>query len=106
MGTIAMPVRSQQQRLDALARGNEVRSWRAELKVRMKAREVSFATALSDPDWRMRTMHVLDLLLATPSVGRVKAGKVLKRTMVPPTRQVGMLTIDQRRRLISELGVR
>lgn len=98
------PERSQQQRLDALKRANDIRSDRARLKERLRTGVLSIADVLGDPPPCVHTAKVLDLLLAVPKYGRVKANRVLERCRVSPARTVNGLTPRQRKELLDMLG--
>ena len=103
---IQAPDRSLAQRLEALERANEIRSRRAEMKRDLKAgREPILPLLIDPPDWLL-TMKVIELLLAMPKVGRVKADKVLKRHEISPSRTVGGISPRQRNELISALAGR
>lgn len=106
LAPVAAPERSLQQRLDALARGNEIRSYRAQVKRDLKAGRRTFVGELEEVDERMATMKVVDLLLAVPKVGRVKAMKVLNRERISPSKTVGGLSSRQRLALVAALGGR
>lgn len=102
MGTVAMvrpPVRSMDQRMRALERGNAVRGYRKDLKLKLKAGERDVVLLIMDPPARIDTMRVFDLLLAVPKFGRVKVGKLLRRVEVSPSKTVGGLSVRQRREL-------
>lgn len=96
-----VPERSLRQRREALARGNAVRSYRAELKVRMKAGEVSPLDVLRDVMPEVETMRVYDLLVAVPKCGRVKVNKLLGRARIAPSKTVGGLSPRQRLELMT-----
>jgi S13-like H2TH domain len=98
------PERSQQQRMDALRRANEIRSERARLKESLRNGGLGIADVLSDPPACVHTAKVLDLLLAVPKYGRVKANRVLERCRVSPARTVNGLTPRQRKELLDMLG--
>jgi hypothetical protein len=98
------PERSQQQRLDALKRANDIRSERARLKECLRAGELTIADVLGEPPPCVHTAKVLDLLLAVPKYGRVKANRVLERCRVSPARTVNGLTPRQRKELLDMLG--
>jgi len=97
------PGRSKSQRMDALALANEIRGKRARLKRDLKAGRVQIWSQVdSPPEWLM-TAKVLDLLLAVPKVGRVKANKALVQCRISPSKTVGGLSDRQRRELVSLL---
>jgi hypothetical protein len=98
------PERSQQQRMDALRRANDIRSERARLKERLRNGELAIGEVLGDPPPCVHTAKVLDLLLAVPKYGRVKANRVLERCRVSPARTVNGLTPRQRKELLDMLG--
>jgi hypothetical protein len=98
------PERSQQQRMDALRRANDIRSERARLKERLRTGQLAIGEVLSDPPPCVHTAKVLDLLLAVPKYGRVKANRVLERCRVSPARTVNGLTPRQRKELLEVLA--
>lgn len=95
--------RTLQQRRDALRAANVIRSERALLKRRLKRREVSVCDVLLDPPEWAATMKVIDLLLAVPKVGRVKASKVLNVARVSPSKTLGGMSARQRAEIVSML---
>lgn len=97
------PERSLAQRFEALQRANDVRSYRAQLKLDVKHGLRSTADAVAEPEDELATMKVFDLLLATPKVGRVKAGKWLARCGISPSKTVAGLTGRQRSTLVALL---
>jgi formamidopyrimidine-DNA glycosylase len=103
MPIASVPERSLEQRMRALEKANRIRSGRAELKRGIKRHEVGLAAVLADPPAHVATMKVLDLLLAQPGVGRVKAGKVLHRCRISPSKAVGGLSRRQRAELVRVL---
>jgi hypothetical protein len=92
----ATPERSLDQRMDALARANEVRARRAQLKRDLTARRVSIAVLLHHPPTYPETAKVFDIVLALPKVGRVKATKILHSCRVSPSKTFGGLSERQR----------
>jgi len=98
------PERSQQQRMDALRRANDIRSDRARLKERLRTGDLTITDVLNDPPSCVHTAKVLDLLLAVPKYGRVKANRLLERCRVSPAKTVNGLTPRQRKELLDMLG--
>lgn len=88
--------RSLAQRQDALERANMVRTRRAVLKREMKAGRVRFVDLVREPPEYIDTMKLVDLLLAVPKVGRVKANKALAQCHCSPSKTVGGLSQRQR----------
>jgi hypothetical protein len=86
---VVRPERARAQRMAALAKADRVRLARAQLKRDLKARRVSICDVLADPPEWVETMPVLQLLLAVPKVGRVKATAMLQRGGISATKTVG-----------------
>ena len=101
--TIAAPSERLQQQREALARGNDVRSRRAQLKRDLKAGRRAIEEVLGNPPGYLSSATILDLLIATPKRRRIKANKVLLRCRISPSRTIGALTERQRRAIVSKL---
>jgi hypothetical protein len=86
--------RSLEQRQHALLRANEIRTYRAEKKKQIHDGDLPadwfFAHGPHDP--LLRSMKIKDALLATPSVGAVKADKILRRAGVSPSKTLSGLS--------------
>jgi|SRR3954453_2298559 hypothetical protein len=95
--------RSLAQRMVALDKANEVRNYRAELKRDIKAGITSIYDCLLDPPEMIKTMRLLDLMMATPKYGRVKANQVLKVCRISPVKHVGDLSDRQRTEIVFRL---
>jgi hypothetical protein len=89
--------------MSALARANEVRTRRAQLKRDLKAGRKSIEVLLLDPPEYIETAKVFDILLTIPKYGRVKVSKVLTHCRIAPSKTIGGLSERQRRELISLL---
>jgi hypothetical protein len=98
---IAAPERSLVQRMEALARANDVRSRRAQLKRDLKAGRQPIHELLLRPPEFLETAKVFDLLLAVPKYGRVKVNKILSQCKISPSKTVGGLSQRQRTELIA-----
>jgi hypothetical protein len=99
----AAPERSLNQRMDALARANQIRTKRAQLKRDLKAGRHSIHTLLRDPPEYVETAKVFDMLLAVPKYGRVKVNKILAHCRIAPSKTIGGLSERQRSELLSLL---
>ena len=97
------PERSLNQRIDALARANQIRIKRAQLKRDLKAGRLSIHTLLLQPPEYLETAKVFDMLLAVPKYGRVKVNKILVQCRIAPSKTIGGLSERQRTELISLL---
>ncbi len=101
--SVTTPERSLNQRLDALQRANEVRSKRAALKRDLKAGRQSIDRLLESPPEWLETAKVMDMLLAVPKYGRVRAGKILAQCRISASKTIGGLTPRQRAELVHAL---
>ena len=101
--TSTAPERSLNQRMDALARANEIRTQRAKLKRDLKAGRLSIHQLLLDPPPYVETAKVFDMLLAVPKYGRVKVNKLLTTCRISPSKTIGGLSERQRNELVSLL---
>jgi hypothetical protein len=97
------PERSLNQRMDALARANEIRTQRAQLKRDLKAGRLGIHQLLLDPPEYVETAKVFDMLLAVPKYGRVKVNKILTQCRISPSKTIGGLSERQRGELVSLL---
>jgi hypothetical protein len=94
------PVRSLDQRMEALKRANDIRVRRARLKKDLKDGRVSIEQILSNPPEYVSTAKVFDMLMAVPKFGRVKAGRFLNTCRISQSKTVGGLSDRQRTELI------
>ena len=94
------PERSLDQRMDALRRANDVRVRRAKLKKDLKDGRVRIEQILGNPPEYVSTAKVVDLLMAVPKFGRVKATRFLSTCRISPSKTVGGLSDRQRAELI------
>jgi hypothetical protein len=100
---VMAPERSLNQRMDALARANRIRTKRAQLKRDLKAGRLSIHALLLNPPEYLETAKVFDMLLAVPKYGRVKVNKILVHCRIAPSKTIGGLSERQRSELISLL---
>src|SRR6266704_5620581 len=94
------PVRSLDQRMDALKRANDVRVKRAQLKKDLKEGKVRIEQILNNPPEYVSTAKVIDILMAVPKFGRVKAARFLNTCRISQSKTVGGLSDRQRTELI------
>lgn len=104
MEYIDAPERSLAQRMDALAKANVIRSYRKERKGEIASGRLRVTDVLLDVAPEMETMRVVDLLLAVPKVGRVKAQTMLRREGVSPSKTISGLSTRQRHALVLALA--
>jgi S13-like H2TH domain len=94
------PVRSLDQRMDALKRANDVRVRRAQLKKDLKEGKARIEQILGNPPEYVETAKVIDILMAVPKFGRVKAARFLNACRISQSKTVGGLSDRQRAELI------
>jgi hypothetical protein len=94
------PVRSLDQRMDALKRANDIRVKRAKLKKDLKDGRVLIDQILQAPPEYVETAKVIDILMAVPKFGRVKAARFLNQCRISQSKTVGGLSDRQRTELI------
>lgn len=84
------------QHLRALARANEVRLARADLKRRVLADELSAAEVILECPWEAESMTVADLLMAQRRWGHTRCRTFLQRVPLSETKTIGSMTERQR----------
>lgn len=101
--TVVAPVRSREQQLSALRRANEIRVKRSALKRSLTCRGDAIAVLINPPEYAA-TMKVKDLLVAIPTVGSVKATRIMNHVRISYGKTVGGMSARQRGELARELG--
>ncbi len=94
------PVRSLDQRMEALRRANDIRVRRAQLKKDLKDGRISIEEVLNAPPEYVSTAKVFDILMAVPKFGRVKAARFLNQCRISQSKTVGGLSERQRAELV------
>ena len=97
---VQAPVRSLDQRMDALRRANEIRVRRAQLKKDLKNGSARIEEILRNPPGYVETAKVFDMLMAVPKFGRVKAARFLNQCRISQSKTVGGLSERQRAELV------
>src|SRR6059058_3646945 len=82
--------------MDALKRANDVRVKRAKLKKDLKDGKVRIEQILGNPPEYVSTAKVIDILMAVPKFGRVKAARFLSTCRISQSKTVGGLSERQR----------
>ena len=86
--------------MEALARANDIRVRRAQLKKDLKNGKVQIDEILDDPPEYVCTAKVFDMLMAVPKFGRVKAARFLNQCRISQSKTVGGLSERQRTELV------
>jgi hypothetical protein len=91
------------QHMRALARANEIRLARAELKRRVASGEVSVADVVLESPWEAESMTIADLLTSQRRWGTTRCRKLLQCVPMSENKTVGSMTDRQRRALAALL---
>ena len=102
-GQVQAPVRSLDQRMEALKRANDIRVRRAQLKKDLKNGSIGIDEILREPPEYLETAKVFDMLMAVPKFGRVKAARFLNQCRISQSKTVGGLSERQRAELVGLL---
>jgi hypothetical protein len=92
------------QHLRALARANEVRLARAELKRQVADGEITAAHVIRECPWEAASMTVSDLLTSQRRWGTTRCRKLLSTIPMSENKTVGSMTERQRQALAALLG--
>lgn len=101
MNATATTTPGRPQHMRALARANEVRLARADLKRRVADGEISVGEVIIECPWEASSMTISDLLLSQRRWGAARCRKFLQGISIPETKTLGSLTERQRRILAS-----
>ena len=100
----AASTRSLERRMTALRQANEVRSARAKLKQELRQGKVRLEEILATrPDY-LASAEVVDLLVAVPKIGPVRAARLLNTARITQSKTIGGLSHRQRACLIELLS--
>ena len=91
------------QRQAALARANQIRLARAQLKRRIAGGDISAAHLILDSPLEASSWAVWDVLISQRRWGTTKCRKFLSSNGISETKQLGQLTERQRRVLADQL---
>lgn len=96
------PALTPEERAAALAKAARIRKERAALKRQLKVGEISLREALdmAAKNEALAKMRVLTLLESLPSLGKVKARRVLNQVGIAESRRVKGLGANQRAELL------
>lgn len=91
-------------RFRALARANEIRTARAELKRRIALGECDATEVILDPPFAALSWSVGELLVSQRGWGEARARRFLVRNHISERKPIGELTQRQREMLAAQLG--
>jgi hypothetical protein len=99
MNTAEATIAPAPQHMRALARANEVRLARAELKRRIAHGEATVAEVVLNAPWEAESMTISDLLMSQRRWGSTRCRKLLQGVPMSENKTVGSMTERQRRAL-------
>lgn len=100
----AASTRRRDQRRRALQRANKARIAQAMLKKQLRQGAVRIEVIVATPPEQTSSAHVLDLLMAVPKCGPVKAARLLGTARISQSKTLGGLSDRQRARLTELLS--
>jgi len=103
MNATATIASARPQNMRALARANEVRLARAELKRRVAFGKVDVAEVIVHCPWEAHSMAVVDLLISQRRWGQTRCRKLLARLPMSENKTVGSMTDRQRHAIAAML---
>ena len=102
---MALPVLTEEQRRDALAKAAEARRKRAEIKGQLKSGKLTLPDMLSrEGDDTVGKMKVSTVLESLPGVGKVRARKIMEKLDISASRRIRGLGAKQRDSLLAEFA--
>jgi hypothetical protein len=103
---MALPNLSQEEKKSALAKAQEMRRARSQLRERLKKGDLDFSQVLAAEDEVTARMRVAYLLRSLPRVGKVKAQRIMDEIGIDEKRRVQGLGKRQKEALLARLGGR
>jgi len=100
-----LPILTDEQRKQALAKAAEARKARAELKAQLKSEKMTLRDVLSKQgDDVVGKMKVSSVLESLPGVGKVRARKIMEELEISTSRRVRGLGAKQKDHLLDKFG--
>ncbi len=101
---MALPRLSQAEKKNALAKAQEMRRARSQMRERLKSGDLDLNEVLKADDEVTARMRVAYLLRSLPRVGKVKAQRIMEEIGIDEKRRVQGLGKRQREALIARLA--
>jgi hypothetical protein len=102
---MALPHLTQEEKMNALKKAQEMRSKRAQLRAQLKRGELSLQEVLDSADDEVvAKMRVAYLIESLPQVGKVTSKKIMDEIGINENRRVQGLGKRQRDELLKRLG--
>ena len=101
---VALPKLSQEEKKNALAKAQEMRRARSQMRERLKKGDLDLNEVLKADDEVTARMRVAYLLRSLPRVGKVKAQRIMEEIGIDEKRRVQGLGKRQREALMARLA--
>ncbi|HBG09895.1 MAG: integration host factor, actinobacterial type [Limnochordia bacterium] len=102
---MSLPVLTPEEKLKALKKAQEMRSKRAELRLKLKKGSITLREVLEKTDDEVvARMRVTYLLQSLPQVGKVTSEKLMREIGINENRRVQGLGKRQKEQLLQRLG--
>lgn len=102
---MSIPQLSAEERSKALAKAQQIRSQRMEVRKQLKAGKLSLADVLNNPENEVYAkMRVKYLLESLPQVGKITAAKLMEEIGIDEARRVQGLGSRQKAQLLEKLA--
>ncbi|NLJ79754.1 MAG: integration host factor [Firmicutes bacterium] len=102
---MSLPYLSQEEKMKALKKAQEMRSKRAELRAKLKNGSISLQDVLDSADDEViARMRVTYLIQSLPQIGKVTSKKIMSEIGINENRRVQGLGKRQRNELLKRLG--
>lgn len=99
---MALPSLTQEERMKALEKAQDMRKARADLREQLKKGEIKLEEVLDRDDPVVSRMKVSYLLESLPRVGKVKASKIMSEIGINESRRVQGLGKRQKEALLAQ----
>lgn len=102
---MTLPVRTAEERADALAAAMTARKERARLRAALKSRDISAVDVIHDSSGNAvwAALRVSWLLECVPGIGEIRAEQMMTALRIAPSRRIQGLGERQRAALLAEL---
>jgi len=103
---MTLPKLTPEEKMEALAKAQRMRSERAELRKKLKKGEITLEEILNqaDSDEIISKMRVIYLLQSLPKIGKVRSKKLMEEIGINESRRIQGLGVRQKEALLERLS--
>jgi len=103
---MTLPKLTPEEKMEALAKAQRMRSERAELRKKLKKGEITLKEILeqADSDEIISKMRVIYLLQSLPKIGKIRSKKLMEEIGINESRRIQGLGVRQKEALLERLG--